>query len=229
MRVAQPGYDTRRRADPMPGTLNPAQVRFGVPRGPFGLRQRRVSPRVFGEPEFECELVPETTHPARPHILAYAAWQQLSQAGARAGLDSAQLAIHSAYRPVSLQHQIWTYRLAERQRLQPELTPTQAARIQQKWTAKPGRSAHHTGLALDLGLYHLGKSASKRTPEYRWLAQNAAQFGFYPYLPEAWHWEYNPPGLVEQIAALRQALASGAAFAHLLELPKEIPTAKPAN
>ena len=77
-----------------------------------------------------------------------------------------------------------------------------------KWTARPGQSAHHTGLALDLGLYVLAKAegvaAAKRTVAYRWLATNAARFGFYPYMPEPWHWEFNPPGLVARLRELRR-------------------------
>ena len=218
----------------MPGTLNPDQVRDGKPRGRFGLRQRRVRARVFGEPEFECELVRESAHPARPHVLAFQAWHRMHTAALADGLPPDHLLIHSAYRSVALQRQIWEYRLNERRERRasdglPPLSQRDLERQQMTWTARPGTSAHHTGLALDLTLYHLGKRASKRAPEYAWLAHNARRFGFYPYLPEGWHWEYNPPGLVEQIRDLREALASGAAFAHLLELPKEIPTAKPAN
>lgn len=200
-------------AEPMKlvGSLREAQVVDGVPRGPWGLAQRRVRPRVFGEPP-ESELVPEVDHPARPHRLAFAAWQALFSAGRAAGLPEEQLVIHSAYRSVALQAEIWAFRLAERRsaRVAEGLLPLperELERQQMKWTAKPGQSAHHTGLALDLGLYVLAKHdslrAARRTPTYTWLATHAKAFGFYPYLPEPWHWEYNPPGLVAMLRALR--------------------------
>ena len=43
------------------------------------------------------------------------------------------------------------------------------------------------------------------------------------------HWEYNPPGLVEHLRNLRTAIKRGEPFGHLLELPREIPIAEPAN
>ncbi len=193
------------------GTLRDAQVRDGVARGSWGLKQRRVRAAVFGEPP-ESELVSADTHPARPHQLAYEAWRRLFAAGREVGLPEAQLLIHSAYRSVASQEEIWAYRLEERRAMREAqgLAPLplrELERQQMKWTAKPGQSAHHTGLAMDLGLYGLAKResirAAKATPTYAWLAVNARSFGFYPYLPEPWHWEYNPPGLVATLRALR--------------------------
>lgn len=210
------------------GTLDPAHVTSGVARGPHGLFQRRVRVRVFGEPD-ERELVPAAIDPARPHALAYAALLRLRAA---CDGDPADLTIHSAYRSVALQEQVWAYRLDERRRLRaeaglPELPQKDLERLQMKWTAKPGQSAHHTGLALDLGLYRLGKVGSKRSPTYAWLAQHARRFGFYPYLPEGWHWEYNPPGLVQQIRRIRSALARGMPIDDLMVLPARMPIARP--
>jgi len=62
-------------------------------------------------------------------------------------------------------------------------------------------SAHRTGLALDLYVGQapgFGPDSSadpnrlfmSRTPTYRWLAANAARFGFAPYPFEPWHWEW---------------------------------------
>lgn len=212
------------------GNLCEAQVVTGVPRGPFGLYQRRVRARVFGEPLFECELVPAVVAPGRPHVLAYAAWSRMRAAAIGDGVDDVDLAIHSAYRSVALQAEVWTYRLAERRLAReetglPPLAEEDLARLQMKWTAKPGQSAHHTGFALDLGLYRFGKRGSKRAPAYRWLAEHARRFGFYPYLPEGWHWEYNPPGLVQQLTRLRAALEAGREPGDLWELPEPMPIA----
>ena len=56
--------------------------------------------------------------------------------------------------------------------------------------AKPGWSKHQSGVALDIAVHRTNTSL-----EYRWLAQNAPQFGwhntgasFHP--PEFWHWEF---------------------------------------
>ncbi|MBZ4398157.1 M15 family metallopeptidase [Myxococcus sp. AS-1-15] len=53
--------------------------------------------------------------------------------------------------------------------------------------ARPGRSNHQRGLAVDLVI---GKRTSKR---YQWLQANACRFGFRRTVPsEPWHWEYRP-------------------------------------
>lgn len=52
--------------------------------------------------------------------------------------------------------------------------------------AYPGYSNHQSGSALDLNTHDWGV--------YRWLATNAARFGFYETVPgEDWHWEYFGP------------------------------------
>jgi len=63
-----------------------------------------------------------------------------------------------------------------------------------KWIAYD--SPHETGLAVDFfcgGLRPKSATATKqkRTRLYAWLKANAHKYGFTPYLPEPWHWEYN--------------------------------------
>jgi LAS superfamily LD-carboxypeptidase LdcB len=66
------------------------------------------------------------------------------------------------------------------------------------------KSEHITGRAMDLnlGISNSGANALARRfddlPEYQWLKENAAQFGFNPYAysdgthpGEPWHWSYN--------------------------------------
>jgi len=63
--------------------------------------------------------------------------------------------------------------------------------------ATPGTSNHGFGLAIDFA-YGGGAKLTPSTPQYKWLIENAATFGFkrLPYNPrhpeswEAWHWEY---------------------------------------
>jgi LAS superfamily LD-carboxypeptidase LdcB len=55
--------------------------------------------------------------------------------------------------------------------------------------AKPGYSNHQNGIAIDIGV-----RSSFTSPEYLWLAANAADFGFVNTgknfsQPEPWHWE----------------------------------------
>ena len=68
------------------------------------------------------------------------------------------------------------------------------------------RSAHRTGLALDLVLDTApgdrvddssdpNRLAMERGYAYRWLLANAARYGFVNYAFEPWHWEWTgePP------------------------------------
>lgn len=53
-------------------------------------------------------------------------------------------------------------------------------------TARPGTSNHERGLAIDFA-----NCSSRSTACYRWLAGNAAGFGFYNLPSEPWHWSTN--------------------------------------
>ena len=210
-----------RRPDPMPGSLEAAKVKTGKPRGPYALRQRRVRPRIFGEPVFEAELT-DISEGVAIHTIAYRAWCQLLTAAEADDVDTGLLAVHSGYRSVAFQRQIFDYWVEERRKARAErgaapLPLRELQKRQRKWTAAPGTSAHHTGLALDFKLYTLGKRAARRTPTYAWLATHAHTFGFYPYFPEAWHWEYNPPGLVVRLRELREAMSQGRPYTALLD------------
>jgi D-alanyl-D-alanine carboxypeptidase len=72
-----------------------------------------------------------------------------------------------------------------------------------RWVARPGRSEHQTGLAIDLG--DGGNPACdveppfEETPAFHWLGKNAARFGFELSYPrnnprgvhyEPWHWRF---------------------------------------
>lgn len=67
-----------------------------------------------------------------------------------------------------------------------------------RFSARPGHSEHHTGLAIDLNSL---KTAFGETPEGKWLAEHCAEYGFilrYPkdseeitgYIYEPWHIRY---------------------------------------
>ncbi|MYI29227.1 MAG: hypothetical protein F4064_14260, partial [Acidimicrobiales bacterium] len=57
-------------------------------------------------------------------------------------------------------------------------------------TARPGRSMHERGLAIDFR--HNGRSVTSRnSTAFRWLAANAATYGLHNLPSEPWHWSTN--------------------------------------
>ncbi|MGB5347588.1 MAG: D-alanyl-D-alanine carboxypeptidase family protein [Woeseia sp.] len=121
------------------------------------------------------------------HRLAAAAWRTMVAAARAAGIAAPLLLPISGYRSTKRQRGLFRKAVAR-------YGSESAAR---KWVAPPGKSAHHSGRAIDL---YLGYDISSRlapkirnTAAWRWLRDNAERFGFYPYENEPWHWEYNPP------------------------------------
>ena len=57
-------------------------------------------------------------------------------------------------------------------------------------TARPGRSMHERGLAIDF-TYNGHAIGSRDTPGFQWLAGNAARFGLKNLPSEPWHWSVN--------------------------------------
>ena len=57
-------------------------------------------------------------------------------------------------------------------------------------TAIPGNSMHERGEAVDF-TYGGGTIKDRSSPAFRWLAANAAGFGFYNLASEPWHWSLN--------------------------------------
>lgn len=56
-------------------------------------------------------------------------------------------------------------------------------------TARPGRSMHERGLAIDF--IQNGSTISRSSSGFAWLKANAARFGMYNLPSEAWHWSTN--------------------------------------
>ena len=57
-------------------------------------------------------------------------------------------------------------------------------------TARPGRSMHERGLAIDFR--HNGRGVTSRnSTAFKWLAANAATYGLYNLPSEPWHWSTN--------------------------------------
>ncbi len=57
-------------------------------------------------------------------------------------------------------------------------------------TARPGTSMHERGLAIDFTA-NGSLIRSRSTSGFRWLAANAASYGFYNLPSEPWHWSVN--------------------------------------
>lgn len=68
-------------------------------------------------------------------------------------------------------------------------------------------SSHSLGLAIDFQMSQEGLSFGevstrpmsevirmRESPVHKWLFLRGAEFGWYAYMHEPWHWEYNPPG-----------------------------------
>jgi hypothetical protein len=132
---------------------------------------------------------------ARP---AAQALRDLQTAARRTGISAPLLEARSGYRSPASQERRWRSALAK---YRAKLTaagkmPTDAEveRETRRWVAPPNRSTHQTGRAVDveLGVPIASESAAagRKTAAWQWLSKNAARFGFVPYLPEPWHWEY---------------------------------------
>jgi len=57
-------------------------------------------------------------------------------------------------------------------------------------TAPPGYSMHERGLAIDF-TWNGAVISSRSNPAFKWLAANAARYGFYNLPSEPWHWSVN--------------------------------------
>lgn len=56
-------------------------------------------------------------------------------------------------------------------------------------TARPGRSMHERGLAIDFTSG--GRTLTRGSAAFAWMKANAARFGFYNLPSEPWHWSTN--------------------------------------
>lgn len=114
------------------------------------------------------------------------AYGRLKRAAGAAGFPYPIFQIVSGFRTLHDQEFLWVRALGK-------YGSPEKARI---WVAPPGHSTHATGRAVDLwlGLPCTSENAPalRATRAYAWLVAHAAEFGFYPYLAEPWHWEYNP-------------------------------------
>lgn len=112
--------------------------------------------------------------------------------------------IISGYRSYALQRALFEEKVAES-------GEEEAAH----WVSRPGYSEHHTGLAIDLGLFYEADGSSAEfdgTGDYAWFAEHAAEYGFILRYPpersditgiayEPWHFRYVGVEHAQAIAA----------------------------
>jgi D-alanyl-D-alanine carboxypeptidase len=136
------------------------------------------------------DLVPVGLGPSERDILlsrpAADAWARMRDAAQRSGITLIAL---SGFRTIDRQKAIIRDKLAAGEALDAIL----------RSVAAPGYSEHHTGRAIDLGSPDGPPltEAFAATPQFRWLEENAADFGFRLSYPrgnphgiayEPWHW-----------------------------------------
>lgn len=133
--------------------------------------------------------------------------------------------VTSGYRSYNRQKTLYENYIKSEKEKNPALTDEQATQLASFYSAPPGMSEHHTGLAVDLmstKMYELDESFAENEA-YDWLLANAWKFGFilrYPegksditgYVFEPWHWRF-----VGRATAL-EVLKSGLCFEEYLEM-----------
>ena len=179
----------RRRSPPRLIAIDPPRVLSSMPFVPVAVENPgggRIRDKKAPGPAELMTVLGVGGKRVQLHRLAALAWQALITAAANAGLGAPLLLPTSGFRSPARQQQLWKAAVAR-------YGSEAEAR---KWVAPPGGSPHQTGRAIDF--YLGGRNSSQEVarlrtlPAYRWLLQNAARFGFFPYSAEPWHWEYNP-------------------------------------
>jgi LAS superfamily LD-carboxypeptidase LdcB len=98
--------------------------------------------------------------------------------------------------------------------------------LAQRSSAPPGHSEHQLGTTMDFSIQSGSRFLRNTDPEYQWLVQNAARFGFVQtytadnigetgYIEEPWHWRYfgrHEIDLVAQPAEAGQVTGAGTYF-----------------
>lgn len=163
-------------------------------------RQRKADPQRFARADKEVALDP-SYEPAdlvsldgtaisvsrKGHRLRAPAFEALSKMSAAAAAGGVTLLVGSSYRSYAYQKQVFERDVAES-------GEASASRS----TARPGRSQHQLGTAVDFAPISASFAATKAG---QWVAARAGAYGFsrsYPegmesvtgYIPESWHFRY---------------------------------------
>ncbi|MGE5528935.1 MAG: D-alanyl-D-alanine carboxypeptidase family protein [Patescibacteria group bacterium] len=180
---------------PRPASRTPGRAkRPGKAMMPLLVNKSRALPRGYVPAGLRPAAVPfACPEGSQKRLMTDEAARALERLFAQAEADGVALVGVSAYRSYDRQRAIHASQV---QRYGEE----EADRV----SARPGRSEHQSGLAVDVSSPAVGGAlveAFGETPEGRWLAQNAPAFGFvirYPkgseditgYRYEPWHLRY---------------------------------------
>ena len=116
--------------------------------------------------------------------VAYDKYIEMSSAAKQAGLS---MRVVSAYRTIDYQRSLYKTKIRQ-----------SGFNYAERYSARPGHSEHHTGLAVDIGTT---KGTFEYTNEFKWLKDHAHLYGYilrYPkgkewitgYAYEPWHYRY---------------------------------------
>lgn len=150
-----------------------------------------------------------------PHIIEKNTAYDYLLMVAAAEVDGVKLPLNAAWRSNAKQKQLYE------ERVNPDGTETELGK-RLGVAAKPGHSNHQGGIALDINV-QLNKDQYKagyRSPEFNWMAKNAAKFGFDHAegnaVNEPWHWTHLEKRVVGSTAvtqAVQRALPGSNATA----------------
>lgn len=150
---------------------------------------RPLSPREFAPDDLRTARIPYVYEPVLRDEAATAAEQLVAAAAA----DGIALTAQSSYRSHASQQRVYAGWVAQLGQEAADLT-----------SARPGHSEHQTGLSIDFSAVPASCTLDQcfaETPQGRWLAENAWQFGFHLRYPEGatpitgyefepWHFRY---------------------------------------
>lgn len=191
----------------------PGPVRRWLAPGPVAGLDARLSPdgRLLGHfpyPEVAASALVEVAPGQR---LQRDAAQEVVAMQRAAAADGVDLVVLSAFRPITLQEDLFFEIKSER---------NQSALERAQVSAPPGFSEHSTGYAVDFGDGSRPQAdlstAFAETPAYRWLQANAARFHFILSFPpdnpqgvsyEPWHWRFEGSAEALQLFEPAQRLA----------------------
>ena len=126
-----------------------------------------------------------------PNKIRSDVYEELKKMYEEAKKDNVKIFIASPYRSYSDQNVLYTY-----------YVNTDGKKNADTYSARPGFSEHHTGLAMDLiPEYGLDLDTFENSDGFKWMQENAYKFGFilrYPkdkeyitgYIYEPWHYRY---------------------------------------
>ena len=187
---------------PSPSAIPSPSPSFQLPDNPPVIAPSPPIQPVGGAPKYNHlpykeargQLVEVGTYYDRSELMVQEAAQAFWTMADNAKLSGVNLGPISGFRTIADQEQLFTRQISRHNG-----SPEAAARL----SAPPGHSEHHTGYTIDIRDRDATdtdlKYEMENTKAYRWLVQNACQYGFELSFPdnnvqgvsfEPWHWRY---------------------------------------